>query len=101
MESSFRFGRRQKAHYLFCMTKGLTKAGIRKLIGRGCYTQKKYLGAPILNVEEANGVIRQKILEGKPYMVARFGDGELRAVVYHLNRLVGLTKEYPEYIRVN
>ena len=61
------------------MTKGLAKAI------RGCYSQKKYLCAPILNVEEVNEVIHQKILEGNPYMVARFGDGELSAVISHLN----------------
>lgn len=100
MENKYIYSFGKKAKYLFYLAKGIGKASIRKVIGRNRFTQKRYLGAPILDVEETNAIIREKILAGKSYMVARFGDGELRAVVYYLNRLVGLTKEYPEYIRV-
>ena len=100
MENRYISDRDNKAHYLFCLSKGLGKACVRKVIGRNRYSQKTYLGASILQSTQANAFIRQAILEGKPFMAARFGDGELRAVVYYLNRVYGLTKEYPDYIRV-
>lgn len=78
---------------------GIVKACIRKIIGRNKYSQKYCFGKRIRNVNEANKMIYDRIMDGSPFMVARFGDGELRATVCYLNKIFGLKKCYPEYIK--
>lgn len=85
--------------YRWNYTKGLFRAAIRKLIGRDKYTLKKYNGNHILSLQNANDYIKISIENKAPFMVGRFGDGELRSVVCYLNRQMGLSKTYPDYIR--
>lgn len=85
--------------YQLNYTKGLFRAAIRKLIGRDRYALKKYNGKPILSLQNANDYMRISIENNEPFMAGRFGDGELRSVVCYLNRKMGLSKAYPDYIR--
>ena len=88
-----------RPNYYWNYTKGLFRAAIRKFIGRDKYTLKKYNSTPILSLKDANDYLRISIENKKPFMAGRFGDGELRSVVCYLNRQMGLSKSYPDYIR--
>lgn len=85
--------------YRYNYAKGLFRAAVRKIVGRDKYTLKKYNGNPILSLQSANDLIRESIESDKPFMAGRFGDGELRSIVCYLNRCVGMSKTYPDYIR--
>lgn len=85
--------------YRWNYTKGLFCAAIRKLIGRDKYVLKKYNGEPILSLQNANDLLRISIANSEPFMAGRFGDGELRSIVCYLNRRMGLSKTYPDYLR--
>ena len=90
----------EKIKYILNLGIGIGRAGIRKCIGRTKYKRKYYNGKKILTNEQANELLRKKIEGGKPFMVARFGDGELRTVVYYLERKYGIRKRYPDYIKL-
>lgn len=82
-------------HYLG----GLFRATRRKMVGRDKFSLSHYNGSAILDLQSANNYIKRKIESNEPFMAGRFGDGELRSVVCYLNRQMGLSKSYPEYIR--
>lgn len=85
-------------NYLFHKLRNIFWCGIRKIKGQRNFTRKKFYGKRIKGTEEANDLIGKKILSGKPFLVARFGDAELRALVYGLENKLKLRKGYPEYI---
>ena len=89
-----------RRNYLWNYTKGLLRAAIRKFIGRDKYILKKYNGNPILSLQNANDCIRISIEKKEPFMAGRFGDGELRSVVCYLNKQMGLSKAYPDYLKI-
>ena len=57
---------------------------------------KKYAGKIIFESAAGNDFIREKILEGSPFMAARFGSGELSAVVKALGVKLNIVKEIKE-----
>jgi len=85
----------------FCsaLSKNLCYASVRKAIGHRRFKRKAYYGKRILGYDEANRVIYEALTSGKPFLAARFGDAELRALVYTLQNDLGLHKSYPDYIR--
>lgn len=86
--------------YYWNYFKGLVRATIRKTVGRGKFCLKKYNGNRIIGLQEANNLIKTNIENGEPFMAGRFGDSELRSVVCYLNRQLGLSKTYPDYLRI-
>lgn len=90
----------KKSDYYFNLIKGIFLATIRKIIGRKRFKRRVYNGKRILKNIDANELIRKNIEKGSPFLVARFGDGELRTTIYYLNRqLSSKRKEYPQYIK--
>lgn len=87
-------------NYYWNYSKGIFRAFKRKLVGRNRYSLTKYNGKKILELQAANDYIRECIESNKPFMAGRFGDGELRSVVCYLNRRMGISKSYPDYLRI-
>lgn len=63
-----------------------------KITGRKIHLTK-YAGRKILESAAGNDFIRSKILGGNPFMVGRFGSGELRAVVQALGVKLNILKD--------
>ena len=79
---------------------GLGRAVYRKIKGRNSFSMKRYNGSPILNGEKANIHLKKCLENNQPFLAARFGDGELRAVVCYIEKKLGFRKSYPDYIKV-
>lgn len=89
----------RKLDYIFNLIKSVIVAIVRKIVGRNKFVRKKYNGESIMSNISANKLLKKKIEEGKPFVVARFGDTELRAVVCYLNRKFLKKKAYPQYLK--
>lgn len=85
--------------YLFAKARNVFLCAVRKVIGRSRFIRNKYYGKRIKETDEANQVIYDALMSGKPFLAARFGDAELRALVYTLDYRYGLRKQFPEYIK--
>lgn len=72
---------------------------IRKVVGRNRFRRNVYYGKRIKETEEANRVIFDALMSDKPFLAARFGDAELRTLVYTLDYQYGQPKHFPEYIK--
>lgn len=88
----------RKIDYIINLTNAVIFAIIRKIIGRNKFIRKKYNGKLIISNVAANEFLKKKIEDGKPFVAARFGDTELRAVVYYLNRTILKKRSYPQYL---
>lgn len=73
--------------------------GMRRVIGRSRFKRSKYYGEKIGDYYDANRRIADGILGDKPFLACRFGDAELRTVVYALENKLGIRKGFPDYIR--
>lgn len=71
---------------------------VRKIKGRANYCRKKYEGKPILFDSSANELIFQMLQSKDPFMAARFGDGELRILVFYILKKLGYSIHYPEQL---
>lgn len=60
----------------------------------------KYFGKQIYGYDKASEIIYEKIVSGKPFLAARFGDAELRALVYTIECDLGLRSSFPDYIKL-
>ena len=58
-----------------------------------------YYGKRIKGYDDANQIIYNGLISGKPFLVARYGDAELRALVYALECDLGLRSSFPNYIK--
>ena len=89
----------RKLQYVFSKARNVFLCGIRKIKGHRKFKRKRYYGKRIKDIEETNALIGAKIQSGQPFLVARFGDAELRALMYGLENKLHLRKGYPDYIR--
>lgn len=78
-------------NFLFC--------AIRKIVGRGRIRRYFYYGKRIKGKFESNEFIYNSLQSGKPFLAARFGDVELRALLCAKEIELGLRNTYPEYVR--
>lgn len=85
--------------FCFSLIKNFGFACVRIIIGHRKFKRKKYYNKTILEYDDANKLIYEKLLSGKPFLAARFGDAELRSLVYTLQNDLKLRKGYPEYIK--
>lgn len=85
--------------FCFSLTKNIGFATLRKIVGNRRFKRKKYYNKPILGYDEANKLIYDRLISGEPFLAARFGDAELRSLVYTLENDLGLRKGYPCYIK--
>lgn len=72
---------------------------LRRIIGFKRFKRYSYYGKRIRGYDYANQYIYQQLQSGKPFLAARYGDVELRALVYTLEKDLGLRKKYPDYIK--
>lgn len=85
--------------FFLALMSNIVYALFRKFVGVDRYSRKKYLGREIKDMNFANNQIVKMIDSGKPFLVARFGDAELRTLVYTLDIKYGLRREFPGYIK--
>lgn len=88
-----------KSDYSIAKLENLFYCSIRKIIGHGKFRRHKYYGKVIKGINEANDIIYAALMSGEPFLAARFGDAELRALVYTLENDLGIRKGFPEYIK--
>lgn len=90
---------KERNWYLLAKIKNLFLCSIRKVIGRGRFKRNFYYGKKIQDIEEANKIIFNSIKSGNPFLAARFGDAELRVLVYSLDNDYRLREGFPDYIK--
>ena len=88
-----------KTSFIFRLFPEFMHQIMRKIKGRRDYKRKKYYGKVILSDGKGNAKIADMIRKESHFMVARFGDVELRTIVYYMMRKLRLKKRYPQYIR--
>lgn len=88
-----------KLDYSVAKVKNLFFCSVRKVIGHKRFKRNRYYGKKILGIDEANDIIYAALMSGKPFLAARFGDAELRALVYTLENDLGIRKGFPDYIK--
>ena len=89
-----------KCNYILAKTRNLVWCTIRKIVGLRNFRRCRYYGKTIKGYDDANKTIYNHIISGKPFLAARFGDAELRALVYTLELNMGFRKSFPEYIKI-
>lgn len=72
---------------------------IRKILGRNRFRRYFYYGKRIMGKYDTNRYIYDKIISGEPFLAARYGDVELRALQYTIEKQLGWRKTYPQYIQ--
>lgn len=85
--------------YMAAKIRNIFLCAIRKAVGRNRFHRNKYYGKRIKETDEANRIIFDALMSGKPFLAARFGDAELRTLVYTLDRRYGLLRSFPAYIK--
>ena len=88
-----------KFNYCVVLLWNLLCASIRKLIGRSRFKRFFYYGKRIKGEAFTNEYIYTNIVSGKPFLVARFGDAELRTVMYSIEQSMGFRNRIPSYIK--
>lgn len=71
-------------NYTIAKIRNFIYCGIRRIIGHRHFCRRYYYGNKILNIDDANVVIAEAIKCGRPFLAARFGDAELKALVHTL-----------------
>lgn len=85
--------------YQVAKTRNIFLCAIRKVVGRSRFRRNRYYGKKIKEIDEANDIIFNALMSNKPFLAARFGDAELRTLVYALDYRYGIRNEFPEYIK--
>lgn len=88
-----------KLDYSVAKIKNIFFCSIRKAIGHQRFKRNKYYGKLIKGIDEANDMIYDSLMSGKPFLAARFGDAELRALVYTLECDLKMREKFPDYIK--
>ena len=83
--------------YLCAKARNVVWCAIRKVIGLHHFKRYWYYGKRIKGYDDANQIIYNGLISGKPFLVARYGDAELRALVYALECDLGLRSSFPNY----
>ena len=95
----YKWCRMRKTEYEIAKIRNIFWCSIRKVVGHQKFKRRKYYGKKIAGIDEANQKIYQALIAGKPFLAARFGDAELRTLVYTLENDLKLRNGYPEYIK--
>lgn len=88
-----------RSNYFTAKARNVFLCAIRKIVGRNRFVRKKYYGKWIKETDDANRIIYDALMLDKPFLAARFGDAELRTLVYTLDYHYGVRKHFPEYIK--
>jgi len=88
-----------KIEYLFAKFRNIFWVILRRIIGYSKFTRKSYNGKKIESYDFTNREILKALLNEKtPFLASRFGDTELRTVIYTIEICIGLRKKYPRSI---
>ena len=87
---------KDKIEFLYYSFLSAIRTYYRKLVGIDKYKRNNINGKKIQNIDEINLHIYENLVGKSPFLVARFGDAELRCIVYYLQIKYGLRKDYPE-----
>lgn len=85
--------------YLCAKARNAFWCAIRKVVGLRHFKRHWYYGRRIKGYDDASRIIYDGLMSGKPFLAVRFGDAELRALVYALEMDMGLRTNFPEYIK--
>jgi hypothetical protein len=85
--------------YLCAKARNVVWCAIRKVVGLRHFKRYWYYGKRINGYDDANQIIYNGLISGKPFLAARYGDAELRALVYTLECDLGLRSSFPDYIK--
>lgn len=85
-----------KIEFLYFSFFSAIRTYYRKIVGIDKYKRKTVNGQKIQSIDEINSYIYDNLLSENSFLVARFGDAELRCIVYYLQIKYGLRKDYPE-----
>ena len=88
-----------KVYFIVSFLRNLLYASVRKMIGHKRFKRSKYYGRIIQGFDASNKIIYDRLMSKDAFLAARFGDAELRALIYTLQNDFGLRKGYPEYIK--
>lgn len=88
-----------KIEYLIAKTRNTVWCAIRRVVGLRRFKRYWYYGKRIKGYDDANRIIYDGLMSGKPFLVARYGDAELRTLIYTLEIDMGLRTSYPQYIK--
>lgn len=88
-----------RERYLLAKSRNLFLCGVRKIVSRERFSRTRYYGRRIMECDETNVWIRERLQSGEPFLAARFGDAELRAVMYYLENEMHLRRGFPERIK--
>ena len=100
MVTSVKNGRKMnKVTYLLAKARNTAWCAIRKVVGLRRFKRYKYYGKHIKGYDDANQIIYDELMTGKPFLAARFGDAELRTLIYAIEVDLGLRNTFPQYIK--
>lgn len=87
--------------FIFCIAyiRNILYAIVRKIVGRRRFKRSKYNGKAIHGYDKASELIAASLKDKHPFLAARFGDTELRTVLYTLEIDMGFRKTFPQYIK--
>lgn len=85
--------------YLCAKVRNVVWCVIRKVVGLRHFKRYWYYGKRIKGYDDANQIIYNGLISGRPFLAARYGDAELRALVYTLECDFGLRSSFPDYIK--
>lgn len=88
-----------KFNYILAYTWNFFFRVIRKIIGRNHFRRFFYYGKLIKGRDFTNQYIYDKIMSGKPFLAARYGDVELRTIQFTIEQKFGLRSSMPQYIK--
>lgn len=93
------FGKMNRFIYEYAKLRNIGWCIIRKVIGVRNFKRHRYYGKQIKGIDDANQIIYRKIISGKPFLAARYGDAELRTLVYTLDIDFKFRSSFPQYIK--
>lgn len=88
-----------KNEYRSAKFRNLIWVSMRKIVGHRRFYRTKYYDKRIEGYDYANQKIRNALDGNEPFLAARFGDAELRTIVYTIEIKLGLRREFPDYIK--
>lgn len=89
----------RKYEYRKSKAKNIFLAAIRKTIGHKRFKRNYYNGKRIGDYEMANKTIFEALKSQDSFFAGRFGDTELRVVMYTLEIKIGIREKFPKYIK--
>lgn len=85
--------------YRLAQCRNIFYCSIRKLVGLKRFYRNCYYGQHINNYAETNSYIYNKLQQNEPFLAARFGDAELRALVMAIENKNNIRKGFSDHLK--